>query len=209
MFQLQPLTWGTITSPWRDFNRVWWNGLLCEAGLGAESEGGEWKRDSIWVWERLRGRWRRKWTLGNNTTQLAEQVSRCGLKSSHFLWLVFNGTCVSDSMRRGLPSYSPCISKAQTWILASDLAATAFCFQHPQSVCPAPLFQSYIQCNSLASIPSLKLQDPGRTGARLQGCTPQALDAEIGASSQSPCRTTVRHLNFSHWHNPHVLFVPL
>lgn len=134
-FQLQPLTWGTITSPWSDFNGVWCNCLLCETGLfrGKQRER---KR------ERKRGGLKLKWTLGDNTTRAAEQGSSCGLESSLFLSLVFNWTCVLYDMRGGalihvrlkLKTWVPGIRFGRYSILGPDC-----CLQHPQSVCPVPL----------------------------------------------------------------------
>lgn len=176
----------------------WCNCLLCETGLCSGKRRG-WNRDRNWV----RAGLRRKWTLGNNTTRVAEQGSSCGLKlvtSCHW-YLTEHVYC---SIWGG--GYSPtCTPKTQNmgagiWFGRYSILGLDCCLQQPQSVCPVPLFSPSPPSFSPSLTDTVQQprvhpvsKAPGSdrsTGAGLQGYTPQALDAETGEASRRTCRTT-------------------
>lgn len=190
------------------------NCLLCKTRLCSR----KWSEREIEIeWEESL---RRKWTLGDNMTQVAEQGSSWGLKSSHFLSLVFNWTCVINNMRREVALLHALLN-LKTGPLALNLADTAFWAWllspiPPISLsCPTFLFQPSLffslpdTYSTTASSPSC-LWSSRILGAQVQDCRatphrPWTLQEERQAGEHAE----LWHLHFSHWHNPHVLFVPL
>lgn len=156
---------------------------------------------------------RRKWTLGENTTRAAEQGSGWGLRSSHFPSLLFNLTRVSYDMNMGLLSYM--------YARTLKHGHRHLIWQRQHSGAWLLVFSSPSQ--SLLSHFALLLQVPPRhtqehnslwssrmLGAQVQDCRatphrPWMLKRERRAGAHAERR----HLHFSHWHNPRVLFVPL
>lgn len=147
--------------------------------------------------EREKGGLKLKSAFGDNATQTAEQGSTYGLRSSHFMSVVFN--CTRLLRKLYSPACKPKIQNTGAGIWFARYSILAVSSTPNQSVLshfffpllPPHLFSpSLIQYNSLLSILSLKLLDPQSTGAGLPGYSPQALDAETGEASRHTCRIT-------------------
>lgn len=189
--------------------------IVCYARQVFPAESKEGERDRRSEKERMRGGLRHKWTFRKNTTLATGQGSCSWLKSEHLLSLVQLSMC---TVKYEEGRYSP---TCKIEVLASHLADTAFwpdsCLHNSQSVRPVPLFTSspppfssslwHIQYNCSFSI---LLWNSRILGAQVQDCKttphrPWMLKQERRVSTHAG----LQHLHFSHWHNPHVLFVPL